>query len=146
MVLLVLDGATNILWATAQCSLNNKETIQALRLWTDENNCIPKAIVGDEAFFKDGFLTYYRIHGIRECPCGSRTPQPNRAETAVRRFKRQLELMTKSLEDESSEELPLEELSNVLFRARNIQLTISGYSPSEIATGRRRPNVLDIEN
>ena len=51
MVLLVLDGATNLFWATAQNSLNNKETIQALRLWTDEHNCMPKAIVGDEAFF-----------------------------------------------------------------------------------------------
>ena len=51
MVLLVLDGATNLLWATAQNSLNNKETIQALRLWTDQHNCMPKAIVGDEAFF-----------------------------------------------------------------------------------------------
>ena len=73
MVLLVLDGATNLLWATAQNSLNNKETIQALRLWTDEHNCMPKAIVGDEAFFQEDFLTYYRTHGIKECPCGSRT-------------------------------------------------------------------------
>ena len=32
MVLLVLDGATNLLWATAQNSLNNKEATQALRL------------------------------------------------------------------------------------------------------------------
>ena len=47
MVLLVLDGATNLLWAMAQSSFSNKETIQALRLWTDENNCVPKAIVGD---------------------------------------------------------------------------------------------------
>ena len=73
MVLLVLDGATNLLWATAQNSLNNKETIQALRLWSDEHNCMPKAIVGDEAFFQEDFLTYYRTHGIKECPCGSRT-------------------------------------------------------------------------
>ena len=100
MVLLVLDGATNLLWATAQNSLNNKETIQALRLWTDENNCMPKAIVGDEAFFREDFLTYYRTHGIRECPCGSRTPWPNRAETAVRLFKRQWQLMSKGLEDD----------------------------------------------
>ena len=56
MVLLVLDGATNLLWAMAQNSLNNKETIQALRLWTDEHNCMPKAIVGDEAFFQEDFL------------------------------------------------------------------------------------------
>ena len=49
VVLLVLHGASNLLWATAQSSLNNTETIQALRLWTD--NCMPKAVVGDEAFF-----------------------------------------------------------------------------------------------
>ena len=65
MVLLVLDCATNLLWATAQSSLSNKETIQALGLWTDENNCMPEAIVGDEAFFQEDFLTYYRIHGIK---------------------------------------------------------------------------------
>ena len=35
-MVLVLDGATNLLWATAQSSLNSKETIQALRVWTDE--------------------------------------------------------------------------------------------------------------
>ena len=79
VVLLVLDGASNLLWATAQNSMNNKDTIQALRLWTDENNCMPKSIVGDEAFFQEDFLTYYRTHGIKECPCGPRTPWPNRA-------------------------------------------------------------------
>ena len=89
MALLVLDGASSLLWATAQTSLSNKETIQALRLWTDENNCMPKAIVGDEAFFQEDFLTYHRTHGIKECPCGSRTPWPNRAESAVRLFNRQ---------------------------------------------------------
>ena len=66
MVLLVLDGASNLLWATAQTSLSNKETIQALRLWTDENHCMPKAIVGDEAFFQEDFLTYCRTHGRRK--------------------------------------------------------------------------------
>ena len=66
MVLLVLDGATDILWATAQSSLSNKETIQALRLRTDENNCMPEAIVGDEAFFQVDFLTYYRTSGVKD--------------------------------------------------------------------------------
>ena len=100
MVLLVLDGATNLLWATAQNSLNNKETIQALRLWSDEHNCMPKAVVGDEAFFPEDFLTYYRTYGIKECPCGSRTLWPNRAESAVRLFKRQWQIMSKNLEDD----------------------------------------------
>ena len=145
MVLLVLDGATNLLWATAQSSLNNKETIQCLRNWTDENNCVPKAIVGDEAFFSEDFLTYYRTHGIKECPCGARTPWPNRAETAVRLFKRQWQLMTKSLEDDRFKGVTIREAIKRTAWARNTQLTISGYSPLEIATGRRPPDLLDIE-
>ena len=100
VVLLVLDGASNLLWVTAQSSLNSKETIQPLRLWTDENNCMPKAVVGDEAFFQEDFLTYYRTHGIKECPCGSRTPWPNRAESAVRLAKRQWQIMSKKMEDD----------------------------------------------
>eukprot|EP00434_Breviolum_minutum_P041308 symbB.v1.2.036747.t1/scaffold5255.1/size29345/1 len=82
VVLLVLDGATNLLWATAQNSLDKKETLTHLRSWNEQNNCIPKAIVGDEAFFSDEFLEYYKFHGIKDLPCGPRTPWPNRAETA----------------------------------------------------------------
>ena len=145
MVLLVLDGATNLLWATAQNSLNNKETIQALRLWTDEHNCMPKAIVGDEAFFQEDFLTYYRTHGIKECPCGSRTPWPNRAESAVRLFKRQWQIMSKNLEDDRFRGITIREAVKRTVWARNTQLTVSGYSPLEIATGRRPPDLLDIE-
>ena len=145
MVLLILDGATNLLWATAQNSLNNKETIQALRLWTDEHNCMPKAIVGDEAFFREDFLTYYRTHGIKECPCGPRTPWPNRAESAVRLFKRQWQIMSKNLEDDRFKGVTIREAVKRTVWARNTQLTVSGYSPLEIATGRRPPDLLDIE-
>ena len=145
IVLLILDGATNLLWATAQNSMNNKDTIQCLRMWTDDNNCMPKAIVGDEAFFQDDFLTYYRTHGIKECPCGARTPWPNRAEAAVRLLKRQWEYMTKSLEDDRFKGITVREAVKKTVWARNTQLTISGYSPLEIATGRRPPDLLDIE-
>ena len=88
LVLLVIDGATNLLWATALTSLDAPETLGALRLWIDENNCMPKGIVGDQAFFTDPFMDFYRLHGISPYPCGPRTPLPNRAETAVRLFKR----------------------------------------------------------
>eukprot|EP00971_Amphidinium_carterae_P080839 1599189-Amphidinium_carterae.1 len=57
-------------------------------------------------------------------PTGARTPWPNRAETAVRLFK--------------------QELAKCCW-ARNTQLTISGYSPVELATGRRPPDQLDLE-
>ena len=98
VVLLVLDGATNRLWATAQNSLDKKETLTHLGEWNEQNTCIPKAIVGDEAFFSDEFNEYYKSHGIKGLPCGPRTPWPNRAETAVRLFKRQWTLMATSLE------------------------------------------------
>ena len=98
VVLLVLDGATNLLWATAQNSLDKKETLVHLREWNEQNNLVPKTIVGDEAFFSDEFNEYYKFHGIKGLPCGPRTPCPNRAETAVRLFKRQWSVMTQSLE------------------------------------------------
>ena len=145
MVLLVLDGATNLLCASAQSSLSNKETIQCLRRGTDDNNWMPQAIVGDEAFFQEDFLTYYRTHGIRECPCGSRTPWPNRAETAVRLFNRQWQLKTRSLEDDRFKGVTIREAVKRTVWARNTQLTVSGCSPLEIATGRRPPDLLDIE-
>ena len=42
VLLLVLDGATNLLWATAE------------------------AIVGDEAFCSDELNEYYKVHGIKK--------------------------------------------------------------------------------
>ena len=77
VVLLVLDGATNLLWATAQNSLDKKETLVHLREWNEQNNSIPNAIVGDEAFFSDELNEYYKFHGIKALPCGPRTPWPH---------------------------------------------------------------------
>ena len=129
LVLLVIDGATNLLWATALTSLDAPETLGAFRLWIDENNCTPKGIVGDQAFFTDPFMDFYRFHGISPYPCGPRTPWPNRAETAVRLFKRAWVHMAKALTEEGYV----------------CQLTVSGYSPLEIATGRRPPDLFDVE-
>ena len=146
VVLLVLDGATNLLWATAQNSLDKKETLTHLRSWNEQNNCIPKAIVGDEAFFSDEFLEYYKFHGIKDLPCGPRTPWPNRAETAVRLFKKQWTIMAMSLEgDERVNGVTIRQAVKMTAWARNTQLTISGYSPLEIATGRRPPDLFDVE-
>ena len=120
VVLLVLDGATNLLWATAQNSLDKKETLVHLRERNEQNNCIPKAIVGDEAFFSDEFNEYYKFHGIKPLPCGPRTPWPNRAETAVRLFKRQWSLMTKSLEgDERFNGVTIRQAVKMTVWARN---------------------------
>ena len=53
--------------------------------------------------------------------------------------------MTKSLEDDRFKGVTIREAIKRTVWARNIQLTINGYSPLEIATGRRPPDLLDIE-
>ena len=143
----ILDGATNLLWATALSGLDATETLGAFRQWSEENNCVPKGIVGDQAFFTDPYMDYYRFHGITPYPCGPRTPWPNRAETAVRLFKRSWAIMAKALVDEGyGERVTVRQAVKKVVWARNCQLTISGYSPLEIATGRRPPDLLDVEN
>ncbi|OLQ08354.1 hypothetical protein AK812_SmicGene8150 [Symbiodinium microadriaticum] len=64
LALVIIDGATNLLWATALTSLEAPETLNAFRQWTEDNNCVPKGIVGDQAFFTDQFMSYYKFHGI----------------------------------------------------------------------------------
>ena len=53
--------------------------------------------------------------------------------------------MTKSLEDHRFKGVTVREAVQKTVWARNTQLTISGYSPLEIATGRRPPDLLDVE-
>ena len=102
------------------------------------------AIVGDEAFFSDEFNEYYKFYGIKGLPCGPRTPWPNRAETALRLFKKQWTTMAMSLEgDERFNGVTIRQAVKMTVWARNTQLTISGYSPLEIATGRRPPDLFD---
>ena len=146
LALVIIDGATNLLWATALTSLEAPETLNAFRQWNEENNCIPKGIVGDQAFFTDQFMSYYKFHGITPYPCGPRTPWPNRAETAVRLFKRTWSIMAKALADEGfAEKVTVRQAVKKVAWARNCQLTVSGYSPLEIATGRRPPDLFDVE-
>ena len=86
---------------------------------------------------------------VYRLPCGPRTPWPNRAETAVRLFKKQWTLMAMSLEgDERFNGVTIRQAVKMTVWAvwaRNTQLTISGYSPLEIATGRRPPDLFDVE-
>ena len=55
LALVIIDGASNLLWATALTSLEAPETLGACREWTEENNCVPKGIVG---FFRPQFMSY----------------------------------------------------------------------------------------
>ena len=147
LVLLVIDGATNLLCAPALTSLDSPETLDAFRHWIEENNYMPTGIVGGQAFFTDPFMDFYRFHGVAPYPCGPRAPWPNRAETAVRLFKRAWVHMAKALTEEGYvDRVTVRQAVKKVVWARNCQLTISGYSPLEIATGRRPPDLIDMES
>jgi len=53
--------------------------------------------------------------------------------------------MTKNLEDDRFKGITIREAVKLTVWARNTQLTVSGYSPLKIATGRRPQDLLDIE-
>ena len=107
---------------------------------------MPKGVVGDQGFFQDMFMDFCKFHGVTPYPCGPSTPWRNRAETAVRLFKRAWVYVAKSLEDEVFvDEVTVRQAVKKVVWARNCQLTVSGYSPLESATGRRPPDLFDVE-
>ena len=98
------------------------------------------------AFHHPDFQKFYRYHGIKPIAIEPRTPWPNRAETAVCLFERQLALMTKYLAGEPS--LPNPTFKNLVRKccwARKDQLTIGGKIPLELAFGRPPKPIHDLE-
>ena len=63
---------------------------------------------------------YYKFHGIKGLPCGPRTPWPNRAETAVRLFKKQWNLTATSFKgDDRFNGVTVRQAVKMTVRARN---------------------------
>ena len=79
-------------------------------------------------------------------PLGPRTPWPNRAESAVRLFKRQFAYLVADVSLEPLlKDASFRQLCRVCCWARNTSLTVSGFTPVELATGRRPADSLNIE-
>ena len=87
IVLLVLDGAANLLAAFPQREKDDPHTMESLRDWMDHHQRTPKNLVAHQAFMGTVFRQFYTHHGINPVPLGPRTPWPSRAESAVRLFK-----------------------------------------------------------
>ena len=141
LVLLIIDGATNLLWATALTTLEVPEPLARLKRTTvcQKESLVIKRSSRTCSWTSTSFME-------SPYPCGPRTPWPNRAETAVRLFKRAWVYMAKSLEDEGYvDKVTVRQAVKKVVWARNCQLTVSGYSPLEIATGRRPPDLFDVE-
>ena len=143
---LVLDGATSLLWGSTQQEGTEPVTQDLFREWMHIHSCKPKWVVADMAFFTPSWMTFWKTHGVKTMPTGRATPWPNRAETAVRLFKRQYEklLMDASVHP-TLNKVTLRDLIRECCWARTITLTISGYTPVELATGRRPTDHSDLE-
>ena len=156
-IFLILDGASNLLWARPVSSLEHPESQEAIREWMDNHQVKIKSVCADMAFFTPVWDSFWKSNDVKKLPTGDRTPWPNRAETAVRLFKKQFKLLCKSVVNEpelvstpvKDGGLPtgvtIKQLCRVACWARNNQLMISGKSPLEIAFGRPPVPTFDLE-
>ena len=148
-IFLVLDVASSLLWATVVVTKEDSEAQEAVRQWMDQHQCRPKKICGDMAFHTDPWLRFFRYYNIEPIALGPRTPWPNRAETAVRLFKRQLSTLAgDALADPDFKRIKctVAQLVKKAVWARNTTLTYSGKAPIELAFGRRPPDIIMTEN
>ena len=130
-----------------QKTKEDQETLEKVREWVDTHQCVPKALCGDMAFHTPSFTEYYRVHSIHPLPTGANTPWPNRAEAAVRLFKRQFKLLLVEVDQTPSlASCTLRSVIRKAVMARNSALTYGGKSPIELVTGRRPIDIIDIEN
>ena len=91
VVFVIIDAATNFLWAFPQKSKSNEETVETLREWIETFQCSPKSLCADMAFGAPEFESFFKEYKIRPMLTGAATPWPNRAEAANRLFKKYLE-------------------------------------------------------
>ena len=100
------------------------------------HSCKPKSVMADMAFFTPSWMTFWKTYG----------PWPNRAETAVRLFKRQYEkLLMDASTHPALSKVTLRDLIRECCWACNTTLTTSGYTLIEFATGRRPMDHSDLE-
>jgi hypothetical protein len=151
VVLIVVDAATSFISAYAQNNKDSEHTIENLREWMETFQCVPKALCAHMAFTGHEFSTFYKIYNIKPLMTGivtgSATPWPNRAEAAVRLFKRHLDnfLAEVDKDPELRGTTP-----RALFRkaamARNTTVTYGGKTPLELAMGRRPTDIITVEH
>ena len=119
-----------------------------MRTFMDLYQLRPKCLVGNMAFHSPSWQAFYGHHGIKAISLGARTPWPNRAETAVRLFKRTLSVLAVSAladPDLKTMKVTAKDLVRITVWARNTQLTIGGKTPIELAFGRRPPDLIQSE-
>ena len=144
---MIYDGATSLTTAYVVQNRTDSLTISHLQEYFETYQLNPKYIVADQAFMSTELEEFYNRQNIRPISLGPGTPWPNRAEGAIRMFKRQVYLMLTSLKDD-----PL--LANITYRqllrqaciSRKTMTTHGGVTPVELAIARRPADITAIEN
>ena len=144
--LIVFDGATTLMTAYPVKDKTEPETISHLLDYFETYQLNPKYIVGDAGFMGTDLESFYNRKGIRPISLGPNTPWPNRAEAAVRMFKKQLRLMLQGVKNDP---VLMDVTYRQLFRqaclAKNVMVTFGGVSPLEMAFGRRPADIVSPE-
>ena len=135
--LIIVDAATMFIQVYAIKSTGIDESISCVRDFLDTFHCKPRSLVGDSAFQVGEWPTFYRKNGIKLIPVGRYTPWPNRAEAAVRLFKRHFSIMITSIQqDPELGSLTPREIMKMACFARNSNITYGGKTPVELVFGR----------
>ena len=141
--LIILDEATSHLTAYPFKSSSPSEVTSKLHEWMGTFQMNPKAICAEMAFHHPRDMqAFYRMHNVKRLPTGPHTPWPNRAEMGVRLFKKFLSALvdtaSKNLDETTLSQIIPAQLMRKATTVRNTQVTLSGKTPMELATGRRR--------
>jgi len=151
IVLIIVDAASNLIWAKAQKNKEHDESLKALVECQSNWNVRFRALCADAYFAEEStFMPWYRSHGIRFLPLGPHTPWPNRAEAAVKVFKHPAQILADWLINNESDVPGIKSVTvwhviTVATEARNSCVTYGGVTPLEIAFGRKPPDVIDVE-
>ena len=110
-ILVIIDAASNLIWAYAQKSQSIEETIKTYVRATKDLGVVPRAPCGDSYFHEPQFLRWYAYKNIKPIALGPNTPWPNRAEAAVKVFKKHAQILIHSVQTMSTENPFLRDLT-----------------------------------
>ena len=146
--MIILEGATNFIHASPLDSLSDASGQRALRDFMQHVQIKPKRIVGDSAFIEPSWERYYTTHDIQPITMGPHSPWPIRAEASVRLLKKHIYRLFEGVQNDPVRKagVTTQDIIKEGCWARNVSCTYGGKTPTELASGRRPPDIVSLEN
>ena len=142
--MIILDGATNFIYAIPLDDLTDASGQRALRDFMHHMQVKPKRIVGDSAFTEPSWELFYTTHDIQPITMGPFTPWPNRAGASVRLLKKHIYQLFEDVRNDPVRKagVTVQDLIKEGCWVRNVSCTYGGKTPIELAFGRRPPDII----